>query len=480
MRITILIIISCLVSICLFGQNEESRSLDLGDIIIEGEGEILGDSVRVIENLNSFWEINRMDKFLYKPRLSLREINKPDDLFLSNVFDISIKAGNNNFGCIQSVYSSSKNSISNFSLSLKNKRLQENWNSLEGEFYWLPDFNNFKLITGINYYEFNSEYGDTEIKGANLLLRKRFLSHTESAYQLEFLADLGYYKFEQTLQTAADFDLIANLKGKYPKFESNIKLLFLKQSVSGMIDLDYKNFLVFENIGIWFAIDSVDVYPSISFISSFNPLPGLYLKFKNQPEIGQVSRKNMFEQNHYQKIIMNRLQTKKILNGFAILEYNSFLPLTLFYNISWNQDYLKYVYVQDKLYTNTPMDFLQHLFGFQMSFKYKNFKFIQDIFYSQNDEEIPYLYKLESISTLGFYQEQWYIEAKARYLEKREDETGKKMEDVVLIDLFGRLNLFKNLNLTIETENLLDEDYIQYTGLTKECLQVNIGVEFSF
>ncbi len=158
MRITILIIISCLVSICLFGQNEESRSLDLGDIIIEGEGEILEDSVRVIENLNSFWEINRMDKFLYKPRLSLREINKPDDLFLSNVFDISIKAGNNNFGCIQSVYSSSKNSISNFSLSLKNKRLQENWNSLEGEFYWLPDFNNFKLNIYHNKQYYKSDF----------------------------------------------------------------------------------------------------------------------------------------------------------------------------------------------------------------------------------------------------------------------------------------------------------------------------------
>ncbi|MCK4311767.1 MAG: hypothetical protein KAW88_03420, partial [Candidatus Cloacimonetes bacterium] len=348
-------------ALLLQAEKPEQNQLDLGDILIIGETSALSDTVSGERDLAQYWYVSEPQQFEFKAFFSFPEIQLPKPFALRDNLAIQIIGGNYYFCDFRGVYSSGN--YLRFTTDFYCEKIEEDWKDTKYSFTWQPAFNNHNFNLQLLQDKYESESGDTKIEGINLKYDNNFISiRNFNSLTFDLGVKLCYNEFSQLVESAMDFDFLSYTKLKYENYLGEIDFNLLKQSLSGDISAKVTNLSFFDEIGFWFGVDKEHIYPSIEFSTEFNPFPKLYLLLENKPQIGKVSRKDAFQQNNYQRIIMDKLQTKKPLNGSVALKYNCFIPFTLLYNISWNQDFKNY-YSTGSFYEQTNVDFILQKFG---------------------------------------------------------------------------------------------------------------------
>lgn len=458
----------------------DENPLDLGEYEIVGSIENLQDTIKIYKEFKEFWKTDPT-RFEYDPQLAKVKVKHFRTIGDENRLALWLQGGNNYCANLNAVYSSSTNKILNFRTDLQNYRYEPDWNATNFNLGWFPYFqiknaeSDFVFNSVLNYSNQQSDLGDTENFGLDFYAD---LNSFVSLNQLSaFTIKTGLQNFRQNDETQTDLDLSTKLQIESHNLIGRIGLNYLKHSLSGSCAVLKEDYLFLRNIGFWFAFDKLHLYPSLKFEAEFNPISALYFKINNDPEISDRSRKELFRQNSYQQIEMDKLQTKKPLNGFFIIEFNKYIPLTLFYNVSYEDDLKSYSLVSDEFYEQENVDLFSQKMGLKAYLEYKSLKVKRTFIYHIREKFVPYLPEWESFASLELSGKKWFVEISCDEFKNRKDENKEKMEHVFLLNFNGSIEIRKNMRITADIENLLDENYRKYSGLPLKSLRVSLGLK---
>ncbi|MCK4311766.1 MAG: TonB-dependent receptor, partial [Candidatus Cloacimonetes bacterium] len=82
-------------------------------------------------------------------------------------------------------------------------------------------------------------------------------------------------------------------------------------------------------------------------------------------------------------------------------------------------------------------------------------------------------------TNFSFEHNEWELKTELEYLQGRRNDLDIKLEDVFLLNIIFNYNLRKNLHITAEVENLLDENYKEYSNIPCEEIQFNVGIRIN-
>ncbi len=472
-------------SLFLNAEITDENQLELGEVLIVGESHMPSDSVESFIDLAQFCKVADIGKFGFQPVFSPPKMLYPS-VGTYNDFAVNVLCGNHYLGDIEGVYS--KNSLLNFTAGFYNKELTENWETTVFDLSWQPEFKEHSFDLNYEYDKYRYKNGDTKISGLYLKYdNDSILLNLIDPMILDISMKSAYYEFTQLDvsakdldDSAKDIDMVSKIKIDRKKYCGEIGLDLLKQAVSGKISGQFKDISFFSKIGIWCAFDEEDIYPAIEFSAKFKILPELFLKLENKPEISRTSRKDEFIENDFQYLYMSNMQTKKQMNIFAIVESEYLLPVSIYYNPSWNDGFHRYAMLDKKYYEQENIDCQVQKIGLKACLKYRCFAFFQDVSYTESDEELYFVPKVINITSLCYEKNLLKLETQFKYLHDRFDDSSEKMDNVLLIDLLGSYKLKENISIITSITNLLNENYKEFSDKPNECIQFDVGFRIMF
>ena len=471
-QITLLLLI---VIIALFADNE----LDLGDFIIEGEGENLPDSLHKSIVADSLLGISSIDKFEYdSDPFKVGWEQKPDSKDESDSA-LEILVGDKTLGSLALISRNKIDTWKNIQLKGDFNRDDKDWEQAFLELIWQPEFMNHLITVNPHYLDVTSFPGDSEVWGSSLWIEPDYeMSGLIKNYWLDF----GINSFTQQAQEATDFDLRSNLKLTHNNVDFSADFQLLKQSPSGSIDVSFvTGSLPFINeAGFWLAADSLHIYPSISFYGSQEITDRMTIFAGNKPELSSVSRFDEILDNPYQKTLTGSLQAKKMLNAEFGFLYKNLINFRVSYNPAWTKDARSYRYTTGTLLSVEYDDLLSHVFRVELGKQWSNFSINSLNSYSMYDKDLPYLVSFVSRNELAYSRSNMTASVEMIYETGWENEQQQSMDDRMDLNLAVSAEVLTDLWIVGRCNNLLNHGWIRYPGLPEKELNFQVGLRYHF
>lgn len=459
---------------------DEVDPLDLGNVIIQGKTDALQDTLSSKRDLNKYCLLASSNQFEYKAYYSHTVIEAPKPYPDKNIFAFQFNGGLDKYTAVRGAIAA--NDLYNFSAKFYNHERTENWIERIYNLQCQPQINDHELTLDINSSRSTSEFGETEIMSGSISYNKVDLTIDNiSEYNWNIDIKLAYHDFTQLEDSAKDLDISSRIGLLHKKLNTNLAVNMLKQNISGHLETGFSEIKSLNKLSLWCAYDNNGAYPSVSFSTKFNIMKNLSLRIENDPTITTLSRADGFKNNLLQSIFPGKFQTKKLLNSYLKLESNYILPLSIFYNASWQKDHLMYADTDDNgFYEQERIDCLIHRAGLRFAYEYGNFSFLESVEYKFSDD-ILYFEPLLTSSTKFKYEQILYsVGVALNLLSGGEDDEDKSLEDVVLVDVNALYKLRENISILAEVKNLLDQKYKRYNNYVADELQMIIGFRMLF
>ncbi|NQT64996.1 MAG: hypothetical protein HQ554_02345 [FCB group bacterium] len=473
-------IIIILLSIQFFALSAtEGDPLDLGNIVIQGETASLEDTLSSIRNLDEYCLLSSTEQFEYTAYYSPIVIEFPITYPVQKRIAFQLKGGLDNFTSVRGVISSGN--IWHFSADLLHRERSEDWKESIYSFQWQPELNQNKMIFDFSNKEYISVFGETQISGGYVsYVREDIIIPQIPALSWDIDLKSTYHEFTQLQSPASDLDISSSIFIQYDNYHGNMSVNMLMQSVSGYCDAGISNLKYFDQLGLWCAYDENGVYPSLSLNSKIHLYKNLGLRLENNPTIATISRSDGFNENLLQDISAGDLQTKKILNSFITLESDYVLPVSLYYNASFEKDFLRYIANVNGFYEQENIDCLVQKIGVQAAYKYRDFTLIQNVEYKTADEQLFFEPLLIASTKLEYNRNLYRFGFDLQLLSGGVDDNEDDLDNALLLDVSALYNLRDNISILAEARNLLNQEYMKYNNYIAEELQVIFGVKMTF
>jgi hypothetical protein len=495
----ILFLLIIYLSSFLSAQNVPASPLDLGDIIIEGETDLIRDSLGTNYDLDSLLKVDDKTKFHYKPEPVLENTPKQVAYTKDKLMSLELKGGNYTFGSCRAALSASN--FANFNFSLFNHSLKKKWYNFESGFNWLPSYRNFNFIAGISYLNYESPIIETEIEGLNLGISRS----DNSAAKINFPAfniSTFNYRISKSDNELTSLDIRSNINWDISIFKLRTSLEYLKENFQGDVTLFMRGLPV-NKLGLYlqyrsakYAHEKAEFAVSVDFFTRINLLKSLFLNISNEPYQTKFSYLDDLKHYKFSEFSENSNQFSASINPQFSLEYFGPIYLKGSFRFSMLQDY--YFFVPDSIGVSkiTGFDKVERQeLGLDFSYKIAKMEVGNNLIFTRyevNDDRInpenfsniknniPYQPELENIAYFTFTYSNWKLRAENNSIVGREDELGLGMPDLNLVNVYLSYLLFEQFEIIGEVENLLNEKYIKRSDLPEQGLQIKAGFRWSY
>lgn len=449
--------------------------LDLGTIVIQGETATLQDTMISKAELSEYCLVSSNIDFSYSAYYSPMKFTSPLIFPDQKRSSFQLKGGLDNYTTLNAVISTDE--IINFSAYLKHFEKSDSWKQNTYEMQWQPKLNENNLIFDVSKQEFPG----TKIFGGFFNYNNQSLSLLENGGFLGFL-DLtaSYYQFEQLDTSAEDFCLNMDILLKKETLYNILSTDLLDKDISGFGSIGLKGIGIFDDVGIWCAYDSKGVYPSLILNSKFRFNKYLQIRLEQSPFISAKSHHDRFHDNILQSMFTDLEQTKKVLNSTVTLENNYLIPISLYYQATWEKDHVVYRQNSSGFYDLDTVDSIIQKGGIELAFQYWNILLRQNLEYMIAEEILNYEPLLTASTKLEFTEKLYQIEVDLQILSQGETTEGRELDTYFMLDLFGTYKLRDNISLFVEVNNLFDQSYRKYDDYSAEELQVIFGARLDF
>lgn len=494
----LLLILLTFYLIILSAQDTPGSSLDLGDVIIEGESDLIKDSLGTNYDLDSLLNVSEKEKFLYKPEPVLESVSEQAAFMSNKIISLEVKGGNYSFGSLRGALS--LHPLLNFNLDLYNRSLKSDWNTTELGVNWLAYYKEFQFNTGGEYLKYDSEIIDTKAKDLILGIKRISNSEKKQLNFPDFSVSANYYQIDQADTDLSSIDVRSNINWNISTFTIDTNLDYLKEKFQGDFTF-FLNNLPINRLGLYvhyrpeFYGETEKFMFSVDLFNRINLFKSLFLNISNTPSLSKNSYLDDLKHVHYQATFDNTNQTSLIINPEISVEYFGPLYLKGFYKFSMHEDY--YLFLPDttglyRLANYNNVD--QQDLGLSISYSFMDLEIGNDFILSnyevkdrtQNDIfseyklNIPYVPEINNTTHINFKYADWKLRIENNFLTGREDELGEKMSDINLLNAYLSYQIFNNFEILGEVENVLDEEYIRSSYLQEEGMQFKAGFRWSY
>jgi hypothetical protein len=496
-RILLILMLLC-ISYFLLAQDSPVSPLDLGDVIIEGESDLIKDSLGTNYDLDSLLKVEDKDKFLYKPEPVLETVSNKNIYDNSNLLSLEAKGGNNKFASLKAALSASQ--LLNFNLNLYNRSLADDWSVFTGNMNWLPSWKKTNFNLGIEYLDFKSPQVDTEAQDISLGIALPGLTLTEKLTLPAVSLSALYYQITQSEVDFSSIDIRSNISWDISRLALISNLDYLKEHFQTDLTIYIKDLPV-NRLGLYmhyrpeFLGESGKFTISVDFFNQIKLHQSLFLNISNEPYLTKNSYLDDLKAYKYQQFTDNSNQYSALLNPELSLEYFGPVYLKGSYKFSIQDD--QYLFVPDttglfKIINYNRVD--KQEAGLNLVYKYEfleiNNKFTYTKYevnsrisvaeFTEYEMNIPYVPELENLFSLGINYSRWTFKAEDNFISGREDELGDEMQDLNLINLSLAYKLSDQFEVLGEAENILAEKYRTASYLPEECVQFKAGFRWSY
>jgi len=497
MRILFLLA-ALLMCFILLAQDPSGSSLDLGDVIIEGESDLIKDSLGTNYDLDSLLKVNEADKFLYKPDPVLEEASEQAAFMSNRILTLEALGGNFTFASLQAALS--LHPLLSFNFHFQNRSLEKNWNDLELGGNWIGCYKELQFNVGGEYLQYDSELTDTEAKDVILGI-ERISSREDGILDLpEFKLSGSYYTISQDKNEIDGYDVRSRLNWKQAWLEIDANLDYLKEHLQGDLTL-YANNLPVNRLGLYlhyrpeFEGEKGKIMVSVDFYNRIILYRSLFLNLSNSPSLTSNSYMDDLKLDHYHANLENSNQISTLIAPEFSLEYFGPLYVKGSFKYTINKDHYHYIPDSTKLYKMVTYGEMQHQeFQLTTTYEYKFLKVgnvltynlfevrdrVRDDEYTLYARNVPYTPELINTTFIEFSVSNWKLLIENKYQQGREDEFGEDMTDYDLLNASVSYTLLTNLEILVEVENIFDEKYNRSTYLPEEGIQFKAGFRWSY
>ena len=266
---------------------------------------------------------------------------------------------------------------------------------------------------------------------------------------------------------------------------ANTKLQYLKDRFTFNFELGKYNFYDIDKIGLWTSLNK-NIVPSVSFLKRFSFLNSVFF-LENKPLLSSRSYFDHMDENElqYPDKIDDKQQTSPVNLKFG-LENNHLINFRVYYNLILTKNYHFYQANFANLYQILNKDAMIHKGVAELNYKSGNLA-VNNEFIIRNTslddykiDEVPYLAKIENNLGINYKWQKFLLGANGCLLLDRLDSDGFYQEDVFLLDLSLHWKYTPELNLVIEADNILNQDYREFDQLPLEETRIFISVETMF
>jgi len=472
----------------LFGQT------DLGEFLIEGKAKALQDSVNLNENLAEFNSLSEIDKFEYKAYLD-KEYEQPMTEGRQHENAFTAVVGNRNLVSLGAILRYSK--LLRFSGDISHYSIKKDWSDVHGKLSWEPNFNDFNLKVSSAGGYIDPDAVSSKYLGFNTSLAyDKIYSLGNVEFQNSNLK-FGFNQFEIDNNISNYWDMTVGTswlwEDLYGDFRlSNYNPNFMSEFSFKTATLPYMN-----EAGIWVGIYDKNLYLSIPFRYQMALPYEVTIKAGNTPELGNISMLQKAMAQPHRDYSFNLHQQLRTVNFDLSLQQNRIIPLELSYNYSVYQSY-EVLSSQDSVSNNYLVPFysrvMHNSLDLELAKEWDNLRFEQNIAlissklidsdgvfsYEVIEDFVPYLERFRATSSLEYTLNNWWVKSELNFLIGRKDETGKAMDELVLLNLKGGYRLSEKMSLNLKLNNLLNQKHKQYSNIPSKRMEGSVGVIWEF
>jgi outer membrane receptor protein involved in Fe transport len=480
-------------------------SLDLGDIFIYGESELLPDYRRYDDDLQNHWIIYEKERFDHEPQVYLSSPNKMiEEEYDESNLSAMLMIGHPVYVHAKLASYSQDKPWLNLNLNYNHDQPTTSWRSNTYSAFWQNKFadHRFTLDLRGGLFTVKEPYLETDIReiGLSYQTPKISLNDDVSITKLQLRGSLftGTQELEPSWDKIDKEEFHYGLKTSWLANKLDGELIYLHggygHAGAKSINLALNPYL--DQIGVWLAADKDDIYASLNLYKEVELTNSMKLRIENKPVLVERNRINDFKENQFQWIREDYRIGKAPLNSTVALLHNSFVPLTLSYNVRWEKD--KDYLIRDALYTDNSdniyhqvyykifTDLLKQTVSLKAAYSWDNLFWEIGVAYHIYDDEIPFLpgntintsitYEKGSLKTVLVAN---YTAGKINDKYRQQD---RDMDNALLFDLYGSYALGERVSAFAEIQNLLDEDYYRYLGrdFPKEKRRFVLGGQYRF
>ncbi|KQC08582.1 MAG: hypothetical protein APR54_00440 [Candidatus Cloacimonas sp. SDB] len=496
----ILFLLIIYLSSFLSAQNVPASPLDLGDIIIEGETDLIKDSLGTNYDLDSLLKVDDKTKFHYKPEPVLESTPKQVAYARDKLLSLELKGGNYTFGSCRAALSASY--LANFNFTLFNHSLGKKWHNFESGLNWLPSYRNFNFNAGISFLDHESPIIETAIEGLNLGITRSGFSAENKIDFPAFNISAFNYRISQINEELTSLDVRSNINWDISIFKLRTSLEYLKENFQGDLTLFMKGLPV-NKLGLYlqyrsakYAHEKAEFAVSVDLFTRINLLKSLFLNISNEPYQTKKSYLDDLKNYKFSTFTENSNQFSALINPQFSLEYFGPFYLKGSFRFSMLQDY--YFFVPDSLgfYKITGFAKVERQeLGLDFSYKIAKMEVGNNLIFTRyevNDDRInpenfsdiknniPYQPELENIAYFTFTYSNWKLRAENNSIIGREDEFGLGMPDLNLVNVYLSYLLFEQFEIIGEVENMLNKKYLSRSYLPEQGLQFKAGFRWTY
>ncbi len=475
-----------LLPISLFSQNEK---ISVPSILITGKANSIEDSLKSKLFLNDYWSLKDDTKFEYSYKINPEFKNYIKVDAKKNIGYIKVSGGNNFSLKFDSVFQLVQNPFLIFATEFFNQEIESGWRKSSLSLHWLPKTQGKIIDSGVFYKQIETELSDdsqTTISGFDF----GFINEIQETDLLKDMAlniKLSGTNYKQqnddNSNEKKEIDFVGSSVFSVKKIDLNVEIApsFLKNNFSLQSSGYFSNFFFIDKLGLWLVYDKEDLYPSLIFSKKSSINYNTDFIIENSPFIETKSRRNELAENEYLSIKDNFVQEKNLLNFFTGFKYYNFISFDLLFNSAYICDYHLYMENSDSLYYFIKDDLWVNRILLKAYLEVNNFHFNNSFIYQDSgDNNIPYLSKFENIFTTSYSTNKWETSLDFCFLSGRRNHHDIAMDDDLLLNLRGTWKFSKNLILSLEAENLLNQNYLKYENIPEEKLQVEMEILWKF
>lgn len=504
--LSLLLILSLIVIIT--PQVHAGDDIELPDIIIVGEADRLPDTISLDRILRRHWTLNDISPFKYKPFITFHTIGDMEKRVADDFNGIlCLDIGSKYFAGIRGAYSSSKNPLHNYSLSLNTLSLISDRSQLNSKFIWSPRISSLDnqrqdndpfVALKIEHNSFTDERGLFPNK-INYKAIGIYLSQEPVVNQFfeESSMSVIYNSFDQNYEidnSLNDIDFSATTNINVFNRDKNqsyihLDLSHIRRKFSTSIGFLKDELYYFDDSGIIVLADKKTVLPSLQLNFNHFFTRDFSVHWNNKPSIDKQRRIDLISDNPDQSISFDNEPTKTIINSNISLNFNFLAALTLSHNIRYHKDYYYYSqYGGDFELEST--DLLENIIKFSLAYHLDAFIFNLNSEYVQTNEFIPF--KPDWIHSLyvSWSYRNLRLSSEWDYKLNRQDINEEYLDDSLLINLYLQKKLPHDMSLNIALKNVLNSEYRKYqlddsvvlnTGqIPQEKVRVQVGLSWRF
>jgi hypothetical protein len=484
-----------------------AEELDLGQITIEGEGQVFLDSTISISRFSEMNKITNPKVFQYDSAYFRTKITPPEKIDLTKKGYLYFRLGEYLFGSFRARYISEKYNFISFASKAIYSEYETNWNYRTVDFSWLPSwdkhhikwqYRNQKNIWDSKFYQndlesFYMNYQVADIKINSDLYLEDFYLQTQIgkfSYKFsEYVTENNDYNDEKYIQVLAD--------ATFSKNDYFIKIVLSEEANHNFLrcdfgkrNVEFSGIKIFDEISaqLWNDRNDEETFfmPSVAWFSRFHINSKLDFIFRNDPNIQFDFLDRIYQENPYQEYLISQdLHTKKIINLTTALTYDSFLPFTI------SANYVKYknFYFWDEknirgiILKKTTLDVEDFELAAEIAYRFGYLHFYQEIrSYVGEKSDIHLQNKFTSVSKIDFVEKSWRLNFTFEYYNR---EIAKEFDDVLkkklyMISMSESYDIKENLQIQGEIKNILNFDNRDYVFLPETAGEFNFTLGFKY